>query len=267
MELPLPALPDTLRAPEARAAFMALHFWDALDFSRDPRAVDTLFMEQNFANYLTVLQVTAPDGVEAAVDALLCNSRRSQPAAGVVDFVADKYLYDPNSPMRDEELYLPFLHYLERDTTLTEAQREKATWQISKILKNRRGFVATDFSFTTSDGAKTTLLKQLGADLTILMLYDPDCEQCREISGQFIAAPLPAGVKVIAIDVSEQRAAHQRNDLPFPATWTMGIASPEFEEAEPYEVRALPTFYLFDGSATIVLKDPPLSTLLNFLAQ
>ena len=37
---------------------MARHFWDALDFRSDPLAVDTAFMEQNFANFISVLAVT-----------------------------------------------------------------------------------------------------------------------------------------------------------------------------------------------------------------
>ena len=58
LQLPLPAVPEELRSPEERAAFVSSHFWDALDFSRDSRSLDTAFIEQNFANYLAVLSGT-----------------------------------------------------------------------------------------------------------------------------------------------------------------------------------------------------------------
>ena len=55
VELPLPAIPDSLTVPERRAAYVAMHFWDAMDWKDHARSLDTAFVEQNFANYLTVL--------------------------------------------------------------------------------------------------------------------------------------------------------------------------------------------------------------------
>lgn len=60
-ELPLPSVPSGITTTEDRAAFVARHFWDALDFRSDPLAVDTAFMEQNFANFISVLAVTPQD--------------------------------------------------------------------------------------------------------------------------------------------------------------------------------------------------------------
>lgn len=109
-DLPLPSLPASLTDPEERADYLAAHFWDALDFSDTIRSLDTAFIEQNFANYSTVLALAS--GRDTAVGNLLGRIRAASPAAyGLFVYVAEKYLYEPDSPVFDEQSYLPFARY------------------------------------------------------------------------------------------------------------------------------------------------------------
>ena len=58
--LSLGRIPDSLRTPHDRAAYLAMHYWDSLDFADPTVALDTLFVEQSFADFLTLLPIITP---------------------------------------------------------------------------------------------------------------------------------------------------------------------------------------------------------------
>ena len=70
-ELPLPSVPETLREPAERADFVVAHFWDGMDFTDRRRALDSAFVEQNFANFASVLPYATATGREDGVALLL----------------------------------------------------------------------------------------------------------------------------------------------------------------------------------------------------
>ena len=115
LELPVPDIPDSITQPERRAAYAARRWWDALDFANDSRSLDTAFIEQNFVNFMTVLANTDTLSQQRAVDRLLSSAQHSPQAWSLMTEVAEKYLYDPNSPFRSDELYIPFLRELRGD--------------------------------------------------------------------------------------------------------------------------------------------------------
>lgn len=263
MELALPEVPADLKEPGERAAFVSLHFWDALDFGRDSRSLDTGFVEQNFANYLTVLAVTPEEDAQKAVARLLSEAGKSEGASGLLRYVAEHYLDDPNSPMRSEELYIYFLREWISASESEEGVRLRAEHRLGEAMKNRRGEIATDFRLVRRDGAESTLLKELGAGETLVMFYDPDCEQCKEIKGELAVAPLPEGVKVIAIDVTGDRKRFEATKRDMPESWTVGFDLEGVEDKERYVFRAMPTFYVLASDGRVLLKDPPVETIIG----
>ena len=53
-DLPLPAIPATLRTPHERASYLLAHFWDSMSFADTLRSRNPGFMEQNLVNYLSL---------------------------------------------------------------------------------------------------------------------------------------------------------------------------------------------------------------------
>lgn len=263
-ELQLPAVPPTLVTPADRAAYIVAHFWDNMDFADTIRSHDTNFIEQNFANFASLFPLVDADTTLApAAAALMKRAEADRAAYNLLAETADKYLYDPNSPMLDEASYIPFLRAITASTFIEPALRARYEAQLADATKNLPGTIAADFTIARRDGSATTLHRLCrGARAVILMFYDPDCENCAHLISQMksdpaLSAAVASGkVKIVAIYPDGEADLFAAGAGKIPAEWTDGM-SPDGEivESETYSIRATPTLYLLDGSARVVMKD------------
>jgi len=265
-ELPLPAVPGSLQSVEARAAYVVAHFWDAMDFG-SPQACDTAFVEQSFANYISLLPLAPPDSAQAAVDALMRRAAAYPAALELLMTTADDYLYHPNSPMRNEEVYILFLKALTCGDYLSAEQRIIPEARLADAMKNRPGSVAADFRADLRGGGRSTLGRiAANAEMTLLIFYDPDCHNCHVILNELAEIPLPQGWQIAAVDSEPDRSRWEATCGDLPAHWTvMFPASADLSEL--YTLPASPTFYVLDRGARVVLKDPSPETVGAMLQQ
>lgn len=267
-DLPVPALPDNLASPEERADFMALHFWDEMKWGDAAQALDSAFMEQNFVNYVTILPYATPAGRDEAIGSLLSAARLA--GEDRLDFLYDvavRYLYDPESPMHDEELFLTFVDWAESNGYYPEVAAERR----ADIMKNRRGSKAADFEFESRDGSRARLSDLRGTPV-LLMFYEPDCENCLAAEKRLAAsAPLTQAVadgslKILAIYIGDDRALWSSHAATLPEGWTVGIdAAKRIDRDNLYNIGATPSFYLIDPASIVALKDAPLPVILNLI--
>lgn len=259
LELALPMVPDTLVTGEERASYVVGHFWDELDFSADERARDTAFMEQNFANFISVLPYTPVDEAQRAVGGLLDRAAADADAYSLLGWVTDRYLDDPNSPMRSEEVYVMFLRHIVDSACPDEARKVRAAYRLEQAMKNRPGTRGADFSMVTRTGKTTTLMQAVAADTTLVMFYDPDCEQCRQFTPVLAQSAVAQRFRVLAVDVATDRRLWSETLGKLPEAWEAAFALDPVQDDEIYVVPALPMLYLIAPDGTILLKDIPLA--------
>lgn len=265
-ELPLPVVPDSLQSVEARAAYVVAHFWDALDFG-SPQARDTVFVEQGFANYISLLPLAPADSAQAAVDALMRRAAAYPPALELLMSTADDYLYHPNSPMRNEEVYILFLRALTRGDYLTPEQRILPEARLADAMKNRPGHTAADFGVDLRGGGRSSLRRiAAAAETTLLIFYDPDCHNCHVILSELAETPLPRGWQIVAVDSEPDRNRWEATCGDLPGQWTVAFPAAA-DLSELYVLPASPTFYVIDRDATVVMKDPSPQTVKAMLQQ
>ncbi len=258
LELPLPEVPDSLRDVESRAGYIALHYWDAMDFGNVARSTDTAVVEQNFANFAAIAEMAGAAAQREAVENLMDRAATNSAALSLMRSTAERYLDDPNSPMRNEELYVVFLQKMTQMAAIGDAERLRAEYRLQEAMKNRRGSVATDFGLTLRDGRRTRLQKVVNTGdgrMTLVVFYDPDCVHCKEVMAELSERVDARRMRVLAIDAEESRERWDATKWELPAEWEAGYADGRIDEEGLYSLPASPTLYVIDDCGRVVLKD------------
>lgn len=107
--LELPQIPATIRTPEGKAGFIAIHFWDNLDFRDHRKSLDVNFMEQNFVDYLSILPAVMAEDRVMALNILLERSSATPETRELIESLGIKYLSHPDSPMHNDEYFADFV--------------------------------------------------------------------------------------------------------------------------------------------------------------
>lgn len=259
--LRLPDVPSSITSPGERATFIVDHFWDYMDFADTARSHSRDFMEQSFANYASLFPLVEISHLGASVAALQDRAGVDSLASSLLAGIADKYLYDPNSPMLNEDYYELFLPSLIADTRLDSSLRDHYRFQLDCIHKNCAGTLAANFTYRGPDGAMRTLYTTATADRVMLLFFDPDCDHCREVismlrSHNGLNEAIAAGqATVIAICAEGGDVGWELAKSEVPDNWIAGQDRSGIEDHNIYVLRAMPTIYLLDADKRVTLKD------------
>ncbi|MCD8289886.1 MAG: DUF5106 domain-containing protein [Prevotella sp.] len=271
-ELPLPEMPEGMTDPKERAAYILRHFWDEMDFSDTGRSHDGKLMEVNFVNFISLFPHADEQVLPPSVRILLNGVATDSIALNIITDLAEKYLSDPDSPMRSENYYIIFLEQLLSIPEIPEASRIRPASQLETARKNRPGKIASDFSYTTREGELRTLL-DTESNMMLLIFYDPACPHCKdildEVNGSLFLKDLIANntIYVLAIYTEGDRQLWDDTKSNMPQTWTVGIDETGIVENSIYDLPAMPVMYLLDNSKTVLLKDPTKNEVEMYLSE
>lgn len=271
-ELPLPEVPSSLTAPEKRAEYIISRFWDGMDFSDTLRSRNRAFMEQNFVNYLSLFPHAREEELSPNIAVFLQAAAADSVGLRLITDLAEHYLNDPNSPMRNEGYYILFLEELLRLPGLSEYDRLRPAYRLETAKKNRPGTVAADFSYTDRNGNRRTMHATRGKRL-LLLFYDPACSHCSEILNGLRESPLireliaVKELTVLAVYTEGDRRLWDETKDVMPQEWIVAIDGSYIVERELYSLPAMPVIYLLDGNKKVDLKDPTPAELEAYLTN
>ncbi len=266
-ELPLPVLPDGMTDPVSRADYILLHFWDSMDFSDGAKSNNREFMEQNLVNFFSVMPHASAEGRQIAVENIMSRASADKQSFSLVVELAEHYLYEPGSPMRDEELFIPFAEEAVKSTVLSDAERIRPKYLLDEAMRNRVGTMSADFTMRLRDGSTVDMHKFSAGRPTILMFYDPDCDHCAETiaeikSDSALSALIEsAKLNMIAVYPFGEEEVWDSKDVPakIPSGWSDAFA--DLSESDIYSFPEMPVLYLLDGHGRVLLKDAPFSKI------
>ena len=256
-EFRLPDMPVTLTAPGDRAAYLSLHYWDHFDFADTSLISRPEITEHAFVDFISILPYTPK--AQEAVDTLFRRALADREMLYHFISLGDKYLYEPNSPMHDEELHILFLRALVNHPGLEETDRIRPRHLLEMALKNRPGDVATDFTVVCRDG-RSRRLSDIKAGYVLVYFNDPDCEDCRRVKELLTLSPvvndlLESGrLKLLSVCVEGKPPAWEKAD--FLKSWIDGYDEGQrLTREQVYDLKAMPTLYLLDAEKRVILKD------------
>jgi hypothetical protein len=287
--LPFPDVkaPAMMQDRQEVAEYMAEHWWDGLtdlqrSFPCDSALVSGVKrddVEQKFANWTVVLGALdythAVKSVARLFDrAVACEKKDT--ASNIFESMTDivqKYLYDPNSPMRNEDFYGPYVERLSQCELVEEGMRQAYAFDAKMCALNRVGTKAADFRFSDSRG-RIRRLYDIKADNIILFFSNPGCTACMDIINTLKSIPAVAhGVAsgrlaVLNIYIDEDLNAWREYMPIYPEEWFNGY-DPDYVIRTDvlYNVRAIPSLYLLDKDKKVIMKDAPEARLFDWLSQ
>jgi len=267
LELPLPEVPKALTAPVERADYILHHFWDPMDFRDTLRSRDKTFMELNLVNFMSLFPHGSERATSESIGRLLGATSGDTASFHLVTDILERYLNDPNSPMRHEGHYILYLEELLRLPGLSEYDRLRPAYRLQTAKKNRPGTTATDFAYTDRDGRRHTLHGTAADRRLLLLFYDPECGHCSEILEQVKASAVlreqieRKELAVLAVYTEGNRPLWHETKASLPPAWTVGIDESRIVERELYSIPAMPVMYLLDADKTVLLKDARLEEI------
>lgn len=282
---PMAEIPVMITEPPRRAEWLVRHFWDPFTNADKLYYCDSVTvngvpadeLEKQVGLFATLLQeLSIPTGQEAMKAAFgrLEAFQKAQPEGNVfsqTSALLSRYFFDPNSPVRSEDRYLPFVTLLAASDLVSEEDRGQYAWDAKVCSLNQTGTPAADFTFMDTAGRKRTLYG-IRADYTLLIFGNPDCNACREIMAQMAASPeisaLIAGgrLKVADIYIDEEIDLWKAKKDTYPKEWINGY-DPSFtiRTDRLYAVRAVPSLYLLDEKKNVLMKDALPEVVLDVL--
>lgn len=257
----LPAIAPAALAPEERVEWLRWHYWDNFDFADTAflARADTLQLFEAYARYVQLLFSTPTDG--APMDSLMRRAAVSRPMLDYFAMLADRVLGDPNSPLRNDEFYIPVLRAQLSSPWYDEYERLAPEYRLSLASQNRIGEPANDFRYTLASGATGTLYG-LRAEYVLLFINNPGCPMCREIREAISASPMltelieHGRLRVLALypdeNLDEWRAYREQ----IPASWINAYDDGcVLREKGLYDLSAIPSLYLLDAQKRVLVKD------------
>ncbi len=271
-KLSIPTPPSIITDPQQRVDYLVEHYWDNYNFGDSLLLSNRDFTDQAFVDFVVVLRDLPTASAQKGVDALLSRAFDADSVAFVrfVDLF-EHYLYDPNSPFANEELYICVLNYVVGSDDIEPIDKLRAQSHLAMALKNRVGTLATNFEYTMNGGVKGDLY-DLKANFTIIFFNNPDCHDCARVKEYIAASALfnqlckGEEIKILSIYPDADLELWRAADYP-PIVINSYDAGLTITNKELYDLKAIPTFYLLDRDKRVVLKDAPIEYIEMALRQ
>lgn len=260
----MPRPPAELKGVPARAGWLVEHYWDLADMdalasTHAEGGAETSVLEQSFVNYLSLFPLTESDSLcSASVNALMLAAdpvAASGPDCGrlfeALSSLADKYLFDLDSPMADDEKYLLFIDASLLCKGLSATRRDLLSYRKNVLMNNRVGTPVEDFCFEAPDGRLIDFSDIPGQRL--LLLFDISCQDCLEMVKSLEASP-EDGVTVVAVAVNATRKDFRKFAASLPSGWVCGFDSTHTVNGSAFALRHLPELMRIASDGTVLAK-------------
>ena len=263
------ATPTAIATPTATSTPMVI----AQDSSK-------IFLEdfnRQIGDYINYLWNLNPQDIAIEQKNLLSLAERydkEYPQSKVIELVAERFenlLYDPNSPYRNEEIFLHIAEYMSSYQGIDSISRVRFQQIANDCSLNRLGEVVTDFTYATLNDGESTL-HSIKSDYVFLFFSNPGCNSCFNIiqsikSSEKITRLQKEGrLTILNMYIDEDLENWIGYMKEYPKNWINAYdPNISIKNNKLYSIRAIPSIYLLDKEKRAILKDAPENIALNIL--
>lgn len=254
-------IPLIVTGEQSRARYLVTNFWKDFDVTGKV-SYDTTSVEECFAIYSAAINQLTNDESVAYITDFAAKVSESEPFSKRFLSYADRYLYHPNSPYRNEDCYIAFLEGLLKNRAFDDASCTYSYVQRLTVLKkNRVGYIAANIAMKNSISEQCRLY-DVKADYTLLLLYDPECETCKKVI-RYLAENVKINqllnnkkLAVFAVNPDGFSELWLQKSKIMPQSWIIGYDEErQIRASQLYDLKALPSLYLLDKKKMVLIKD------------
>lgn len=274
-EMQFVEIPTVLTDVNERADFLLKHYWDKIAFNDSTVSYEKKMIEQSWVNYIDMIKkFKSPQEATLLFDKFFNNpqSISKEYLAQFIEF-GDKYLNMPNSPIKDNELFIAYGQAIMEKQALTDAQKSRLAYKIDKARKNRVGELATDFAYTLGNG-KTGNMYNIKSEYTLLFFNNPGCHACGEVIKRLPTTPIikqlekSGALKVLSIYPDEDLKAWKDHLKDLPKEWINSYDKDlAITEKELYDLSSIPSLYLLDRDKKVILRDVDAHQVISYFTD
>ena len=275
VKIPTPKMvqvPALYNTQEEAINYLAEHFWDSTNLN------DTLYLERQesldkfFIEYIKLL--LSSDSTTAVTAIERWGGKVANYPLKMRQYLlnsAEDILFNPNSPLREEALYIPFLEGVLAQNSIDSLYRQRYSRELNLAKQNRPGNSANNFSFITSTGNRMEL-KEFKGRSTLLLFFEPDCPLCKQsvehLNGMEQIKNSMAKVNFLAIYTGTNIDEWEESLANFPNYWSVGIdIEREIAKNELYDRRPSPSFYFLDQYGKVIIKDGAIEHIVALIEE
>ena len=245
---------------EQHRAYLCDHYWDSFDFADTlwTTNADTTEMLRAYAAY--VVNIVGPFD-QQPISHLMQKASASRKMFDYFGMLSEKVLHDPNSPYRNDELYIAVLEAQISSPLYNKYEKMAPEYDLRVVSQNRIGRPANDFRYTTSTG-RTGSLYGIKAKYTLIFFNNPGCTMCKTIredicSSQLLTELISSGeIKVLALYPDELLDEWHAYKEHIPSNWINSYdKGTVIRNKNLYDLKAIPALYLLDSAKRVLIKD------------
>ncbi|MGJ1266949.1 DUF5106 domain-containing protein [Sphingobacterium spiritivorum] len=245
------------------------NFWDDFDFNDEELCKRD--GEQSIADFIGYFPSSSQAEIQKSVFRMLSQAENNPKAFALFQDLFRKYLYDPNSPFRNDMYYEWVLSYLVRSEAVSSLEKSKYLQLLKTVQKNKEGTQASMFSVMLSSG-EMMKLSDVHSPFLLLMFYEPDCSSCKTIIEKMKNIPElnelidnKKSLKILAVYAVGNEEIWRDYFPHMPVNWINSIDKKQnIIKNNIYDLKASPTMYLLDQRKQVILKDTDLGKLMYF---
>ncbi|MDE6368512.1 MAG: DUF5106 domain-containing protein [Muribaculaceae bacterium] len=240
----------------------------SIDYTDTVALHDENIMQERMANLTKLILKSDSLSLQTGLSLFFNNIKHDEKALNSVTSLANLYLNNPASPVRDTNRYIDFLNALLSVDSIPSSVREIEEERLHIAALNRPGIIATDFNFVNRDGTHSSL-HQVTGNKTLLIFFDPECSHCSDILKYIAKHPRinsaisDSTLTVLAIYAEGKKDVWENTKHAMPPAWTVGYDMSDILDNELYDLPAMPTLYLLDSDKRVILKDPDANHLVQ----
>lgn len=262
---PMPEVPGMITSEEEVRTYLVAHFWDKFDFKDERLLKDKQMLVKGLAGFVSLsanIPVEQKEAVSKGFLTLCKGITENRLQTDSLKYYVEEFLYNPNSPYYNEELYGFYLKGMMENLPENDPIVETYCFRLQLMGRNCPGDRAENFDYYLPDKTRQSLYAtRVKGNYLILVFYDPECHSCHDImmgmfADRLLAEAVASGkVTVLAVYTEGDTEVWKRYLRGMPGNWIIGEDRRVIKEKAIYDLKAMPTIYLLDKNRKVLLKD------------